>query len=305
MEFGDKWSGFASFRYDKITNKLEDNLKIPYDVSGDVDFSRATGKVGITFTPLKELSIYANWGQGFVPPATEELALNPDGFGGFNKNLVSATSMGEEIGFRYSYKNLAYLDFAGFYLKTENDFDRYRLPWRVGETFYRNAASSNRFGGEVYLKLTPIKYVTFQAAYTYSNFKYKIDNPIRVIMDDTSNVKYIQDGNFLPNSPEHQLYADIEFYPFKGLAIGFSGEAYSRSYIDGANLLSESLPGFGLFNARISYKLNYAGMNGEISFAVRNVFDRVWIAFTEPDPGGNSYQPGSIREIFGSIKIGF
>jgi hypothetical protein len=33
--------------------------------------------------------------------------------------------------------------------------------------------------------------------------------------------------------------------------------------------------------------------------------NKKYMAFTEPDPDGNSYQPGPGREIFGSIKIKF
>jgi outer membrane receptor protein involved in Fe transport len=130
IEFSPKLSAFLSVRYDDIKNKLEDHLKNPYDFSGDENFSRTTGKIGLTFSPKDNINIYANWGTGFMPPATEELALNPIDFGGFNKNLVSATSMGEEIGARVNISRYVYFDLAFFHLKTENDFDRYRIPER-------------------------------------------------------------------------------------------------------------------------------------------------------------------------------
>lgn len=304
IEFTPKLSAFLSVRYDDIKNKLEDHLKNPYDVSGDENFSRTTGKVGLTFSPKDNINIYANWGTGFMPPATEELALNPDGFGGFNKNLVSATSMGEEIGARVNISRYVYFDLAFFHLKTENDFDRYRMTERPLETFYRNAAASQRFGAEFFTKLTPIKYVTFQAAYTYSNFKYDLKDSLRIIMDDPENIKYIKDGNYLPNSPQHQLMVDLQINPISAFSIGFSSETYSRSYIDGANIIKESVGEFTLFNARIAYQWKIAKVKGDISFQVRNIFSRKWIAFTEPDPGGNSYQPGTPREIFGAIRIG-
>jgi len=31
---------------------------------------------------------------------------------------------------------------------------------------------------------------------------------------------------------------------------------------------------------------------------LRNIFDKTYMAFTEPDPDGNSYQPGPGYEIF-------
>ena len=122
---------------------------------------------------------------------------------------------------------------------------------------------------------------------------------------DTTNVKYIQDGNFLPNSPEHELYVDLAYEFIPGLSVGVSSETYSRSFIDGANIESESVDPFSLFNARVIWDWKLKGVNGQISLQVRNLFDKKYIAFTEPDPGGNSYQPGPLREIFGGLKIGF
>jgi len=35
----------------------------------------------------------------------------------------------------------------------------------------------------------------------------------------------------------------------------------------------------------------------------RNVFSNKYIAFTEPDPDGNSYQPGSAAEVFIGARL--
>jgi len=63
--------------------------------------------------------------------------------------------------------------------------------------------------------------------------------------------------------------------------------------------------GFNLYHARISYSWNLRGLTGECSLFARNLTGATYMAFTEPDPDGNSYQPGPGREIFGSIKIRF
>jgi outer membrane receptor protein involved in Fe transport len=39
--------------------------------------------------------------------------------------------------------------------------------------------------------------------------------------------------------------------------------------------------------------------------AGRNLTAKRYIAFTEPDPDGNSYQPGPGREIFGGLQFRF
>ena len=46
-------------------------------------------------------------------------------------------------------------------------------------------------------------------------------------------------------------------------------------------------------------------VKGECSLAARNITGATYMAFTEPDPDGNSYQPGPGRELFLSLKLKF
>ncbi len=305
IKIGKQWSIVLNLRYDQINNKLTDELKNPYDASGSADFSKTTGRIGLVYNPFEKLGFYANWGQGFLPPATEELAQNPDNFGGFNTHLTYATSNSVELGMRTTILDNAYFDIAGFYLATENDFDRYRIQdsLRNQETFYRNAGSSHRFGLEFYGKYTPVMNFNLQLSYTYSDFKYSNTSSIQVIMDDPTIIKYIEDGNYLPNSPMHQLYLDAEYDFTSGVFVGLAAETVGKTFIDGANIESEAAPGYTLINARVGYDWNIGGISGLLMLTGKNLADIKYIAFTEPDPGGNAYQPGSGREFFVSAKI--
>ncbi len=305
LEISNQWSVMVSLRYDKITNKLEDILKDPYDLSGNADFSKATGRVGVTYSPIPELNIFANWGQGFLPPATEELAQNPDQFGGFNTHLTYSTSNGIDVGARGNLMPNLYYDVTGFYLKTKDDFDRYRItnPLRNQETFYRNIGSSDRIGLEIYGKYTPVAKLQLQLAYTYSHFKYTNPDPIQIVMDDPAIIKFIENGKLLPNSPEHQIYFDVQYNPISTLVLGISTETLSKAYIDGANIDAEAVEAYTLINIRAGYDINLGPVQGEISFQVKNLTDKKYVAFSEPDPGGNAYQPGAGREFFGGFKI--
>lgn len=304
LSIGKDWSIVGSLRYDNIHNELNDLLTTDSTrASGTRDFSKATGRIGVTYSLVQEANLFANWGQGFLPPATEELALNPDAYGGFNTHLISATSQGFEVGSRGSFQQTLSYDLTLFYLKTDNDFDRYRLPDRGQTTFYRNSGSTRRVGAELYGRFTPIRELDVQLAYTYSNFKYTSDSPDRIVMDDTTIVKYIKNGNWLPNSPQHQLYLDVQYQVVPRLTLGASVEALSKSYIDGANVDAEAVDGYALVSARIAYKLQLGAVIAELSLNARNIGDTKYVAFSEPDPGGNAYQPGAGREFFGGLKI--
>jgi len=305
MDLGKQWGFMLSLRYDKIYNELSDLMKTPYDLSGNADFSKTIGRLGVTYYPTEDITLYGNWGQGFLPPATEELAQNPDHFGGFNTHLTSATSNSYELGARGSWRGYVYYDVTGFYMTTDNDFDRYRItdPMRNQETFYRNAGSSRRLGLEFFTEVAPVKELIIKLAYTYSNFKYTSSTPLRVMMDDTTIQKYIVDGNWLPNSPAHQICLDVQYNFMPGLYAGLATETLSKTYIDGANVEAEAADGYTLFHGRVGYHWNLMGLNGDLMLSARNLTDQKYAAFTEPDPGGNAYQPGAGREFFSSLKI--
>ena len=307
IDFGKYVSAMFSVRYDKIHNELSDLLKTTLvDHSGNTDFNNTTGRFGLTYAPIEEANFFANFGQGFLPPATEELVQNPDAFGGFNTHLTFAKSNGFDFGIRGTIKDMFYYDVTGYYLKTENDFDRYRVPGRGVETFYRNAGSSERFGSEFYAKFFPTKQFKVELAYTFSSFKYQNTDPIKIAMDDTTLNKLIRNGNYLPNSPQHQVYIDIQYSDIlPNLSIGLSGETLSKWYIDGANFENEAAESYALLHARIVYHVKMKNYDVELSFNCKNIADKQYVAFTEPDPGGNAYQPAARRQFFGGLRINF
>lgn len=284
----------GSLRYDKLHNDLHDKLNTTYNLSDTADFNRYSVKIGGSYSFSESVNLFANWGQGFIPPATEELASNPVSFRGFNKNLVPATSVSQEIGLRGYLGEHLFYDVTAFYMTTDKDFFRYKLTETRGnqEVFYGNTGSSKRLGLETYFTIKPIDDLNIQFAYTYSNFKYSSPDSI--------------DGNFIPNSPEHQLNIDVEYQIVNNLKIGVSSETQSQWYIYTDKIHKDvSQEGFSLFNCRITYDMKLLGTNTQIGLYGKNLADAKWMGFTEPDPDGNCYQPGAGREFFGSLKVRF
>jgi iron complex outermembrane receptor protein len=291
LELGGRWGAILNLRYDRVGNRLMDHLQTGgVDLSGDASFERVTGRVGLTYAAAREVHLYANVGQGFLPPAIEELANNPAQLGGFNQDLSAALSRGEEVGARGMLGTRMAFDVSLFHLNTEKDFDRYRVPARPLETFYRNVGSSRRFGGEAYVSWTPVALVALQAAYTYSHFQYT----------NTTSAYGDISGHWLPNSPEHQLVVDVQLVPVTPISVGLTSETRSAWYVDPTNVAR--VDGYTLWHARAAYRL--PGPSGlEVTAAVHNIFGTQYIAFSEPDPDGNSYQPAPEQEIFVGLKI--
>lgn len=287
IEFGSQWNLLFDLRSDRIHNQLTDNFRAGgVDLSGNADFRKTTGRVGLSYNPKANFGLYTSWGQGFLPPATEELANNPAHLGGFNTGLKPATSYGEEIGFRGNATRRFFYDVAFFHLATKNDFGRYRVPGRPLETFYQNAGDSRRYGIETAASWFPVDSLVVRLTYTYSDFQY-------------TTVKSLF-GNFrdvwMPNSPRNQAWLDFEYNWHSRFFVGFDMDMVSRAYVDQTNI--GYAWGYKLFNPRLGYRWNNAKLGGEIMLSARNLFRRYYIAFTEPDPDGNSYQPGPKDEVF-------
>jgi iron complex outermembrane receptor protein len=294
IQLGSHWTVFLSLRRDHIENRLEDYLKANgLDLSGDRNFKKTTGKVGLTWNPVPGFGIFTSWGTGFLPPATEELYANPDALGGFNTSLVPATSRGVEFGIRGSMAQRFIYDATVFRLNTDNDFERYRIPGRPLETFYRNAGHSKRWGFETLVQWFPTDFFSISTAYTYSDFTYT----------DYTSMTFPGNlvGKRLPNSPIHQASVNIAYRLGRNWKINLSEDFQSRSYVDATN--QTWIDGFGLLGCRLAYTWQSRKARGEIFIAGKNLTNEKYIAFTEPDPDGNSYQPGPEREFFVGVQI--
>ncbi len=303
--------------YDKIDNQLTDKMMGPDTATTAKNFDKTTARLGISYNITKGITGFADWSQGFIPPSTEELDANPVAYYGFNTHLVPSTSNSLELGFRGFVGRDFYFELTGFVMNTKNDFFRFKQSGRGNqEVFYGNAGNSNRKGIETYFWYQILKNLKLQAAYTYSDFKYTSATIDPVYTD----ANYVQTtppapGQWLPNSPQNQLYVELDYSITKKLRISLANEFQSKwaIYTD-ANVYAGKMDptiyqnwqkGFTLFHAGLYYDCKIKGLNTKCSFYARNIFNREYMAFTEPDPDGNSYQPGPGREIFGGLKIMF
>ena len=307
----------ASFRHDKLNNKLTNKLINPDLGITSKDYNQNAARLGISYHFNTAITAFADWSMGYIPPSTEELANNPLAYYGFNTHLIPSTSRCYEVGFRGFSGNKLYYEITGFIMNTSHDFFRFKQSGRGNqEVFYGNAGNSNRKGLETSLRYQPFKNLKFQAAYTFSNFKYTSAS-IDPVYSDTLFVltKPPLPGQYLPNSPKHQLYAEIVYSPIKNISFNFSTEFQSKwaIYTDSdayagrlnTNIYQNWQKGFTLFHTGASYQWTVRKTIWQFRISAHNLFNTQYMAFTEPDPDGNAYQPGPGREIFGGLKVIF
>ncbi len=307
----------SNIRYDDINNELTNKMASIDTAKTSMNFSKTSYRIGVSYNISDIITLFTNWSQGFMPPSTEELAANPVGYFGFNTHLIPATSNCYEIGARGFISNKIYYDVTGFVMNTKNDFFRFKQSGRGNqEVFYGNAGNSKRYGFETYFSFNILNNLTLQVAYTYADYKYT-SAQIDPVYTDTTYVLTTppRAGQYLPNSPKHQLYSEIDYSANKNLTFSLGTEYQSKwaIYTDAKAYYGELDPtiyknwqnGFNLFNARVSYKWKLKKWSMEMSLSARNFTGANYMAFTEPDPDGNSYQPGPKQEYFGNINISF
>jgi iron complex outermembrane recepter protein len=296
IEAGSRWALLLGLRHDRIRNQLEDRLKAGgLDLSGERTFGRTTGRVGLSFAASPRLDLHASWGQGFLPPATEELYANPDALGGFNTSLVPASSRGGEVGARGWFGRQLTYELSVFHLSTADDFERYRIPDRPLETFYRNAGDTRRWGLEARVEWLPVPSLRLTAAYTFSDFLYTRYDSVSLAGDFS--------GNALPNSPRHQAVAEVVYTLRDRWVAAATVQALSRAYVDATN--ASWIDGYTLVGLRLARSFTLGDRQLEVFVSGRNLTNVKYIAFTEPDPDGNSYHPGPEREVFGGLRLSF
>lgn len=313
----DKLSILGSLRYDAVQNELKDNMLGGDTAITEENFSNFSSRLGLSYRIADYLTLFGNFSQGFMPPSTEELAANPVGYSGFNTHLKAATSNCIEIGSRGFIGEKVYYELTGFYMTTENDFFRFKQSGRGNqEVFYGNAGNSKRIGIETSISYKILDNLSLDVAYTFADFTYT-SAEIDPVYTDTAYVLTTPpaEGQYLPNSPKHQLYAEVNYNFLKLFTLTLGTEFQSKwaIYTDAKAYAGEMDPaiyqnwqdGFNLFHTRLAYNWRIKGVNGEISIYGRNVTGQKYMAFTEPDPDGNSYQPGPGTEILGGLKVKF
>jgi iron complex outermembrane receptor protein len=312
-----KFNLVGSIRYDAMKNELTNKMLASDTAKTAKNFKNVSARIGASYSVNNATNVFIDWSQGFLPPSTEELASNPVGYSGFNTHLVPATSNCSEIGIRGFYNEKLSYEITGFIMNTENDFFRFKQTGRGNqEVFYGNAGNSRRFGIETFISYQILKSFSFQVAYTYADYKY-VSSVIDPVYADPAYVLTSPPaaGQYLPNSPKHQLYSEVIYSINKRFKVSLATEYQSKwaIYTDPKAYNGEMDPaiyqnwqdGFNLFHARVSYNLNIGKVKGECSIFIRNITGAKYMAFTEPDPDGNAYHPGPVREFFGNIKIRF
>ncbi len=302
--------------YYYLSDLLDNKLLDPSIALDTIAFEFFSYRAGISYSLSDKITVYTDAANGFIMPSVEELANNPFSYSGFNTNLKPATSQTYELGIRGKFSGQLAFDITGFVMQTRDDFFRFKLSDRGNqEVFYGNAGNSLRKGIEIYLFYSPVDILTFEMAYTFSDFRYVSVNADPIYNDTTLLTKPPRPGQYLPNSPRHVLYAQAGFSPARNLWL-YVSDSYRSAWAIYTNadiydglwdpaIYQPWYEGYNLVNASAVYRCKLKKATLELLLGADNLLNTPYIAFTEPDPDGNSYHPGPGRQVYFSVRLGF
>ncbi len=281
------WRLVAGARYDSIRYDYENHLT-PGANFGAADekrsFSRLSPKLGATWMPSKQASLYANWSQGFTPPEVGLL------YGGYAvPDLKPGVFTNMEFGARAQMSNGVSVDAAVYQLKGRDTIVSYSVAPGLSER--RNAGSTRSRGFELALK------------HKIGAFDWRFGASIARHEYLTYRVSPTVDysGNEVSSAPEQTVNAQVgwNFLPTSRVALALVHQG--RYWMDDAN--TRRYPGHTLLNLTASHKL---GDGWELWAQVRNLTDRRYADSVSLSSNGQaSYTVGAPRSLMVGINKSF
>jgi iron complex outermembrane recepter protein len=290
----------AGLRYDWVKFAVQDHLitttPVNPDDSGDRLMRALSGSLGVAVSASSTSTIYANVGSSFETPTTTELANSPSGSGGFNTGLKPQQAWNYEIGTRGSAGRRVGYTVAVF----QADVRDALIPYEIAAPrfYYRNAGSTRHRGMELSADLAVTPGVSLNAAWTYSDYRYR-----RYTFTDT--IPHVLDGRALPGIPKHwlNLFARLQPATFRG-AWGEVQQTYSSGYLVSDTGSTTTAPWWAT-NVRVGWDGKAGGMRLAPFVGVNNVFNHRYIGSVVINAArGRFYEPAPSRNIYVGLSVG-
>jgi iron complex outermembrane recepter protein len=229
-------------------------------------------------------SVYVNVASSFETPTATELANQPDGSGGLNRELDPQRGTSFEVGAKGILSNVLSYDLSVFAVNTDDELIPFEIPGSGGRRFFRNAGTTTRRGGELGLAASLGVWTT---GVTYTRLVYEYDD---FTLAGTSFA-----GNRVPGVSPSTATAFVTLRPRRWFATAEWSYA-ERTPADDANNVYAAA--YALTNVRAGFTaLSRFGLEPVVG--VDNVFDRRYAANVVTNAGrGRFFEPGAGRTFY-------
>ncbi|MEO0616190.1 MAG: TonB-dependent receptor [Pseudomonadota bacterium] len=292
LELSDDWLLTLGLRRDEVEFDVTDRFLTDGDDSGSRNFDAVSPVAGITWLAGDALTLYANTSRSFESPTTTELA-NPSAAGGFNPDLEPQFAQHYEVGARLTPADGQQFTAAVFRIDLEDELIPFELAAFPGRDFFANAGESERTGLELAWQGRFGKGWQANAAYTWSDFEFT---------DFTNDDGEVFDGNTVPGTAEHVVFAGVEYRADAGWFA--AAEATHTSAITLNNANTEEADAYTLVTLRAGTAWQRGGWRFAPYASVTNLLDEDYTANARINAfGGRFFEPGPGRSFYLGVNI--
>lgn len=280
------WHLTASARYN--TTKVENTDKlIPTGIdslSGNHTFNRLNPAIGVNFTPVKELTVYAGYNEGSRAPTAIELGCaNPENPCKLPNAMAGDPPLNQVVtktfdgGLRGLLTPQINWNLAAYRSENHDDIQFIASSRRTGSGYFDNVGKTRREGLDAGLSGV-IDSFSWSLGYSFVRATYQssFELPNEVNTSSVGDKIAVKRGDYIPGIPKHQFKLRLGYYINPVWSVGSNLVAFSDQYAHGNENnddTSESakIKGYAIVNLDTRYQFS----NGWQLFArINNVFDR-------------------------------
>ena len=289
-------------------------------LNGHDVYTRSNPSAGLTFdpldafsmdTPLKELTTYINYNEGFRTPTAVELSCAnanapcnlPNSFVS-DPPLQAVVSHTWEVGARGMFSEALKWNFALYQTRNTNDILFLNSPGSVINGYFQNVGSTQRQGLELGFNGLAFKSLNWYMSYGFIDATYQTN----AILTNSIGSETVKPGDRIPSIPQQTFKVGAEYELVHNWFVGSDLQSIAGQYARGDDLnITPQLPGYTLVNINTRYVLT---KNIELFAMGRNIFDERYGTFAQL--GQNAllynqqtqfYGPGAPASVYAGIRI--
>lgn len=277
----------ATLRGDRTRFSVDNRLDPANE--GSRTLSAVTPMAGINWRVAPLVSVYANVSSSFETPTTTELANQPDGSGGLNRELDPQRGTTYEVGVKGIWGDRLRYDVALFTVDTKDELIPFEIPDGSGRRFFRNAGQTTRRGAEIGLA-TATGPVALGATATW----------IRYVYDAYTVAGTDFEGNRVPGVAPALVSAYAALRPAWG-TLALETQHVAKLATDDAN--QNYADAYMLVHLRASFAFGER-FGVEPMAGIENFFDETYAAnIVANAANGRFFEPGPGRTFYVGLRV--
>lgn len=284
-------------RFDGAFFSATDHFLSNGNQSGSVPMLALSPSLGLLYTGFENIHYFVNASLNFESPTSTELANQPDGSGGYNKELSPQRIIAGEAGWRWQIMDGLQFNAALFTASIRDALIPFQVQDQEGRDFYRNAGTIANNGFEIELLSEPIDGLRAALGYTYVDSRFK-----EYVVDSVA-----YDGNAQPGVHPHLGSLDVIYRMPLGLYLNSTVRFAGKVAVNDANTVYSSE------YTVVDLKLGFNGTLAELGkyelglepyIHVLNLFNRRYVgSFAINAFGGRYFEPSPERSVVMGIMV--